>query len=80
MRQKRNETKVVLAKTASESLRTTIPAHIVEILGLKGGDSLRWDFSTQDSHITVTLQKSEKNNNKERKDIQGSEKNEIDSK
>lgn len=38
------KTKVVIAKTGANSLRTTIPEGIVEYLNLKAGDSLEWSM------------------------------------
>ena len=54
---KRGQTRVVIAKTDSVSLRTTIPSHIVELLKLKDGDSLEWNFDIKDSEGIVTIKK-----------------------
>jgi hypothetical protein len=54
---KKGQTKVVLAKTDSVSLRTTIPSHIVELMKLKDGDSLEWNFDIKDSEGIVTIRK-----------------------
>ena len=39
-----NETKVALAVSKSRSLRTTIPIHIAQKMGLSEGDSIKWDL------------------------------------
>lgn len=60
---KKGITKVVIAKTESESLRTTIPSDIVSILKLSNGDSIKWDWQLEDSeHIAIVrkVQSSEK--------------------
>ena len=54
---KKGQTKVVIAKTDSVSLRTTIPSHIVELMKLKDGDSLEWNFDIKDSKGIVTVRK-----------------------
>ena len=54
---KTGTTKVVVAKTSSYSLRTTIPAHIVALMKLKDGDSLEWNFDIKDSEGIVTIKK-----------------------
>jgi bifunctional DNA-binding transcriptional regulator/antitoxin component of YhaV-PrlF toxin-antitoxin module len=54
---KKGQTKVVVAKIDSVSLRTTIPSHIVELMKLKDGDSLEWNFDIKDSEGIVTLKK-----------------------
>ena len=56
---KTGTTKVVVAKTSSYSLRTTIPAHIVTLMKLKDGDSLEWNFDIKDSEGIVTVKKVE---------------------
>ena len=57
---KKGQTRVVIAKTDSLSLRTTIPSHIVELLKLKDGDSLEWNFDIKDSEGIVTIKKATK--------------------
>ena len=57
---KKGQTRVVKAKTDSVSLRTTIPSHIVELLKLKDGDSLEWNFNIKDSEGIVTIKKATK--------------------
>ena len=57
---KKGQTRVVIAKTDSVSLRTTIPSHIVELMKLKDGDSLEWNFDIKDSVGIVTIKKATK--------------------
>jgi bifunctional DNA-binding transcriptional regulator/antitoxin component of YhaV-PrlF toxin-antitoxin module len=57
---KKGQTRVVIAKTDSVSLRTTIPSHIVELMKLKDGDSLEWNFDIKDSEGIVTIKKATK--------------------
>lgn len=57
---KKGQTRVVIAKTDSVSLRTTIPSHIVELLKLKVGDNLEWNFDIKDSEGIVTIRKATK--------------------
>ncbi len=54
---KKGQTRVVKAKTDSVSLRTTIPSHIVELLKLKDGDSLEWNFDIKASEGIVAIKK-----------------------
>ncbi len=54
---KKGQTKVVVAKTDSSSLRTTIPSHIVELMKIKDGDTIEWDFDIKDSKGIVTIKK-----------------------
>lgn len=64
---KKGITKVVVAKTESESLRTTIPSHIVALMKLKDGDSLEWDFKIKDSEGIVMVKKALQTNTEESK-------------
>ena len=57
---KKGQTRVVMAKIDSISLRTTIPSHIVELMKLKDGDSLEWNFNIKDSEGIVTIKKATK--------------------
>ena len=43
-RLKDNETKLTLAVSRSNSLRTTVPIHIVHKLDLENGDRIVWDI------------------------------------
>ena len=44
------ETKV---QVTGGSLRTSIPSYIVDSLGIKKGDTIRWYFDTETKKITV---------------------------
>lgn len=43
--------KIQLANKASGSLRATIPAELVEVLGLKEGDIIAWDLGKKSACI-----------------------------
>jgi bifunctional DNA-binding transcriptional regulator/antitoxin component of YhaV-PrlF toxin-antitoxin module len=60
---KKGITKVVVAKTESESLRTTIPSHIVTLMGLKEKDSIEWIHSIEGNRVIVTIKKVDNNKN-----------------
>ncbi|MEM3510855.1 MAG: AbrB/MazE/SpoVT family DNA-binding domain-containing protein [Nitrososphaerales archaeon] len=51
------KSKVGLAKTGTNSLRTTIPEGIVEYLNLKAGDILEWSMEIIGNSERVTLVK-----------------------
>ena len=42
------KTKVHIARKGSESLKTTVPKSIVDILGIKDGDTLKWEFEVKE--------------------------------
>ena len=46
---KNNETVMTLAVSSSDSLRTTVPIHIVKKLGLENGDRVQWDIDKKDN-------------------------------
>lgn len=48
-RLKNNETVMTLAVSSSDSLRTTVPIHIVKKLGLENGDRVQWDIDKKDN-------------------------------
>ena len=48
-RMKNNETVMTLAVSSSDSLRTTVPIHIVKKLGLENGDRVQWDIDKKDN-------------------------------
>lgn len=52
-----NETKVALAVSNSRSLRTTIPIHIAQKMGLNEGDSILWDLDKVSNRWIGTVQK-----------------------
>ena len=55
-----NESKMSLAVSRSESLRTTVPIHITQKLGLKKGDMAVWDMDKVNGTWVAILKKKEK--------------------
>ena len=49
-------TKLTLAKTRSESLRTTVPMSIVRQFDLKAGDKLSWKLEAKNGEIHIIIQ------------------------
>ena len=52
-----NETIVSLAVSRSSSLRTTVPLHITQKMGLEPGDRLDWDIDKVDDEWIATIRK-----------------------
>lgn len=52
-----NITRVSLAVSNSQSLRTTIPIHIAKKMGLAVGDSITWDLDKVSSEWIGTIKK-----------------------
>lgn len=52
-----NETKLTLAVSKSDSLRTTVPMNIAKKLGLKEGDHLTWDVDKISGDWIATVKK-----------------------
>jgi len=52
-----NETRVSLAVSNSQSLRTTIPIHIAQKMGLSVGDSVMWDLDKVSNRWIGTIKK-----------------------
>ena len=50
-----NKTKLSKANT-SKSLRTTVPAHIIQQLGLSDGDEITWVLQPKDNKFVVVLE------------------------
>jgi hypothetical protein len=48
------ESKLVRAIERSESLRTTVPSTVVNVLGVDAGDSLRWTLDPKGPRVVVT--------------------------
>jgi bifunctional DNA-binding transcriptional regulator/antitoxin component of YhaV-PrlF toxin-antitoxin module len=48
------ESKLVKAIERSDSLRTTVPSTVVDVLGVDAGDSLRWTLDPRGSRVVVT--------------------------
>ena len=58
VRTKGDITKLVSAKTESDSLRVTMPSSLVKVLKLKAGDELCWELDNYEKGIVkVTIQK-----------------------
>ena len=66
-RTKGNSTKLVLAKTESNSLRATVPSFIVKTMHLSVGDELDWEIeSFKDGIIRITVAKRSGSQNEEK--------------
>jgi hypothetical protein len=48
-RTKGETTKLVIAKTSTDSLRATVPSFIVKTLHLEAGDELQWEIESIES-------------------------------
>jgi len=48
-------TKLTLAKTKSESLRTTVPMSIVRQFNLKVGDKIGWKIDVKDGELIIVV-------------------------
>ena len=48
-------TKLTFAKTASTSLRTTVPMSIVRQFGLGNGDKLDWTLDIKDGKMIIVV-------------------------
>lgn len=57
-RMKSNETRVAAAHSSTVSVRTTIPSHIAERLGLEAGDTLTWEIDKDGKSWFVRIRKS----------------------
>ena len=56
-RMKGNETTLTLAVSKSDSLRTTVPIHIVQKLELHSGDRVIWDLDKLNNHWVAKIRK-----------------------
>ena len=54
-RVKGNETILNLAVSQSESLRTTVPSHIVSQFNLKQNDRLRWELKVINGSLKIII-------------------------
>jgi bifunctional DNA-binding transcriptional regulator/antitoxin component of YhaV-PrlF toxin-antitoxin module len=48
-------TKLSLATTGKESLRTIVPMSILKHFKLEAGDKLEWDFEARDSELVIVV-------------------------
>ena len=60
MRVGTNESILSLAVSNSPSLRTTIPIHIVQKMGLAEGDRVKWDLDKINNTWIATISKKRK--------------------
>lgn len=59
-RTKGEMTKLVNAKTSSDSLRATIPSFIVKSLHLEAGDKLEWEIeSIEQGSVKITIRRNQ---------------------
>ena len=49
------ETVLTRASTNSESLRTTLPLHLVKQFDLEAGDKLSWEFLTVGGELKIVV-------------------------
>ena len=60
-RTKGETTKLVNAKTSSDSLRATVPSFIVKTLHLEAGDELEWEIeSVEQGSVKIKIRKGQK--------------------
>ena len=52
-----NESKAVAARATTVSVRTTIPAHITQQLGVEAGDTLVWELDKVRGRWMATITK-----------------------
>ena len=58
-RTKGETTKLVNAKTSSDSLRATVPSFIVKTLHLEAGDELEWEIeSIEQGSVKIRIRRS----------------------
>ena len=55
-----NETMLSRAVSKSDSLRTTVPIHIVKKLGLKKGEHIEWDLDKVNNEWIAIIKKKER--------------------
>ena len=56
-RMRSDETKASAARSASISMRTTIPAHVVSQLKIEVGDTLKWEIDKVEGQWIAKLTK-----------------------
>ena len=54
-RTKGNTTTLSLAVSNSDSLRTTVPTHIVSQFKMEAGDKLTWDLKVIDGKLNIVI-------------------------
>lgn len=55
----KQKTKISKGTTNNNSVRTTLPAPIAQIMNIKAGDSVEWTVESNNDKITVTVAKVE---------------------
>ena len=59
-RTKGETTKLVIAKTSTDSLRATVPSFIVKTLHLEAGDELEWEIeSIEQGSIKIRIRRNQ---------------------
>ena len=59
-RTKGETTKLVNAKTSSDSLRATVPSFIVKTLHLEAGDELEWEIeSIEEGSVKIRIRRNQ---------------------
>ena len=59
-RTKGETTKLVIAKTSSDSMRATVPSFIVKTLHLEAGDELEWEIeSIEQCSIKIRIRRNQ---------------------
>ena len=59
-RTKGEKTKLVNAKTSSDSLRATVPSFIVKSLHLEAGDEMEWEIeSIEQGSVKITIRRNQ---------------------
>ena len=68
-RTKGETTKLVNAKTSSDSLRATVPSFIVKTLHLEAGDELEWEIeSIEHSYVKIKIRRNQENEHSKKTD------------
>ncbi|MBR0059139.1 MAG: AbrB/MazE/SpoVT family DNA-binding domain-containing protein [Methanobrevibacter sp.] len=55
----RQKTKISKGNSNNNSVRTSVPANIAQILKIKAGDSIEWTVDSTNDKITITVTKAE---------------------
>lgn len=55
----RQKTKISKGNSNNNSVRTSVPANIAQILKIKAGDSIEWTVDSTNDKITITVTKVE---------------------
>ena len=55
----RQKKKISKGNSNNNSVRTSVPANIAQILKIKAGDSIEWTVDSTNDKITITVTKAE---------------------